>query len=103
YAASVVVATGVKYYPHHFVFALPLYVTLFFLAIHWWSGHDRVAELCLWAVAILSSCFLVLFPTASPLWALIFTDNAQERGFRATAAKMDALMDACKYQRYLSY
>jgi hypothetical protein len=95
---------AVKYYPHHFIFALPLFVLLFVLAARLWMSEDgNETPIALWAMLLPSSLFLLLHPVPLPLWTLVFTGSPIELRHREVASRFDALMDRCGYDRYLSY
>jgi hypothetical protein len=102
YAVSFTVGLGGQYYPHHYVFALPLWAAFFAQAASCgWS--PRRPSVVPGIVAALLSVALILAPSAMLRWHGPWMGGPPEQAFRNRAMLFDAMMDACEYDRYMPY
>ena len=92
-----------KYYPHYFIFAVPLLAAFFALflrtTIQLAPKHVR---LLLGISTFLSVLILITLPFRNP-FPLHLDLPGQRQNNLETAARFDALLDACKQDRYLAY
>jgi len=92
-----------KYYPHYFIFALPLLAASFTIFLRSTIRlRPQIAHALLGSVSILAAVILILLPSRN-LPPLQFDLDRQRQDTLATAARFDALLDSCKFKRYLAY
>lgn len=92
-----------KYYPHYFVFAVPVLAVFFLLSLRAVLRFQQHAQRIFMGTAILlASVTLLGIPSRSPLPLTIDYDR-QRQDFRSAATRFDALLDACGQDRYLAY
>jgi hypothetical protein len=103
YFTSTFVGLSAKFYPHHFIVAIPLYVLLLSISakaiLSWLSIFQQriLVSVCL----ILASVGIFLFPTARMMDP--FKTEAHEVTYHQNAERLDRLMDQCDFERYIFY
>jgi len=106
YSASLAVGLAGPYYPHQFVFALPailfLIVLLFYFA-QLGEGSPFLHRWLRWSILVPSALMVLTFANAKPLLKEAILGHPLERDLKGIAMQFDALMDACKADRYLAY
>jgi hypothetical protein len=96
FLTSFVVGLGGQYYPHHFIFALPFIVALVFA----WK-REATENISPFIVTVLLTVGLLVAPVRTALWVRPFWHMDQPQ--RDAAARFDAMLDACGWDRYLPY
>ncbi len=100
YLLSIAVGTGVMYFHHHFVFAVPGYIALFLaLLANTARSEWRLRPLHAAALALVVACTFSLHAN-TPYRAVVLAERETSEQQR-DAAVVDALLDACGRSQYL--
>lgn len=93
YLFFLAIAVGGDFYGHHFIFAVPCYVVMFWLLL------QKTESSRLWlkgfAILLVLSVFQTQFFYGLDEW------RDTESEYKAAAAVIDSVMDACGYDRYI--
>lgn len=98
YLALLSIAVGGDFYGHHFIFALPFFVAVFWSVLRMLSERSyRIA------LPVIATFFVVagIIDTQFSYAAEAKTWRSQESEFLSVAATIDTVMERCNWDRYL--
>ncbi len=91
------IAIGGDFYGHHFVFAVPVYAALWWVALR----HNAFSLHSVLPVVVASLLLLTAFSTARFSYAdQLRTWQEQEQVLRSAARTLDTVMERCGYEKY---
>lgn len=105
YFTSFAIGLGGQYYPHHFLFIVPLIFAFFVVGLRFISvQYSHLLHVSAFVMTTLASLHLVTHATTKEvIWDAPWLGGPQEQMLRDNAARLDGLMEACGWERYLPY